>query len=475
MKVKRLISLCMAIIMLVSVFSTDVMSVYASDGNENAKISDESGESTDEAEVTEDSEASVDQVYCEDESSSNNETMEDTSNNMTEMSSDNDAVVEDEASDSQDETEEAVSISQNELEDGLDEVLKVNDKSADNKIDSAKPSKSMLMSAPRSMTLTAAPTVDLRQASLDVYVANRDEQTDKVTKKDGSYANYKYSGFTPTPRYNDVILFVVPTDASDITWYRDGEEVGNGDALIDEYLLQADDIGSVISVMFEINNTYYYLAIGPVEKAQPSATFSRTEYISDTEMNYKVDRKCQYSLVEAGAKPTYSSKDIAFLDSDNSGVWKLKKLIPNKKYDVYIRCIGDKCYEAYEEKRSYMSSCSHEDIDNQPWTKETYNTGITRHYRKCPLCGNQVGSAHEPFDDNSDGRCDKCGLYMNAGPINPATLVGYAGSDEMSGMRASFAVDSNMLRNDEDMIICKACGAKMPKKGKFCPECGSTN
>ena len=62
-----------------------------------------------------------------------------------------------------------------------------------------------------------------------------------------------------------------------------------------------------------------------------------------------------------------------------------------------------------------------------------------------------------------------------AGPINPATLVGYAGSDEMSGMRASFAVDSNMLRNDEDMIICKACGAKMPKKGKFCPECGSTN
>ena len=84
-----------------------------------------------------------------------------------------------------------------------------------------------------------------------------------------------------------------------------------------------------------------------------------------------------------------------------------------------------------------------------------------------------------------------CAVYAGPQDLTPITTLGYAGPDNgMIGKIGMTMSDYQKLSNqqkkatlsnaprpadipDAESAICPACGARVAKKGKFCPNCGA--
>lgn len=259
------------------------------------------------------------------------------------------------------------------------------------------------------------------KASLNPYETNKD---DKGNPKYLS-GSYKKSGASVMdyPRYGECL--VLDTEGIDLSntikWYRNGVPVDNKEiytsAKINEYVLTKDDIGAVISCSFIFDGIHSVLATDTVQKGIVSLEYSDWAVTVNTDSaDAMIVRDCnsayEYALVEDGFLPSFSTNDLAYLKGNKGvkdGDWTISGLRVGDKYQLYVRFLGNDLYESFTEKcfdgtigSGKYTSCSHS-------TKSAWRFNGKYHYHVCYTC-DAILDMKEHYDYNGDHICDECGI-----------------------------------------------------------------
>lgn len=273
----------------------------------------------------------------------------------------------------------------------------------------------MLLNAPKSIKSGSY------KASLNPYETNKD---DKGNPKYLS-GSYKKSGASVMdyPRYGECL--VLDTEGIDLSntikWYRNGVPVDNKEiytsAKINEYVLTKDDIGAVISCSFIFDGIHSVLATDTVQKGIVSLEYSDWAVTVNTDSaDVMIVRDCnsayEYALVEDGFLPSFSTNDLAYLKGNKGvkdGDWTISGLRVGDKYQLYVRFLGNDLYESFTEKcfdgtigSGKYTSCSHS-------TKSAWRFNGKYHYHVCYTC-DAILDMKEHYDYNGDHICDECGI-----------------------------------------------------------------